>query len=47
MIISKFLEEITDILKNEGAEKIILFGLYAYGNSDEDLLTIESILSDK
>jgi uncharacterized protein len=36
MIINKFLEEITDILKNEGAEKIILFGSYAYGNPDDD-----------
>lgn len=41
------LSEITDILKQYGIEKIILFGSYAYGNpnkdSDIDLLIIKNI----
>jgi uncharacterized protein len=38
------IDEITRILKDKGAEKVILFGSYAYGNPDEhsdlDLLVI-------
>lgn len=41
------LSEITDILKQYGIEKIILFGSYAYGipnkDSDIDLLIIKNI----
>jgi uncharacterized protein len=44
MIISKLIEEITLVLMSEGAEKIILFGSYAYGNPDDqsdlDLLVV-------
>jgi uncharacterized protein len=39
-----YIEDIVRILKDEGAEKVILFGSYAYGNPDEnsdlDLLVI-------
>ena len=38
---------ITGMMKNEGVEKVILFGSYAYGNptndSDIDLLVIKNI----
>ena len=38
---------ITEMLKNEGVEKVILFGSYAYGvptnDSDIDLLVIKNI----
>lgn len=45
--ISQIIDNITDTLKNEGVEKIILFGSYAYGVPDEesdiDLLIIKDI----
>lgn len=45
--IDQLIGNITDTLKNEGVEKIILFGSYAYGtpnkNSDIDLLVIKDI----
>ena len=41
------IDNITGILKNEGVEKVILFGSYAYGNptndSDIDLLVVKNI----
>lgn len=45
--VDSILMNIADILKGEGAEKIILFGSYAYGSpheeSDIDLLVIKNI----
>jgi predicted nucleotidyltransferase len=44
MVNTIYIDEITRILKEEGAEKVILFGSYANGNADEnsdlDLLVI-------
>ena len=41
------IDNITEMLKNEGVEKVILFGSYAYGvptnDSDIDLLVIKNI----
>ena len=34
--IDQIIFSITDTLKNEGVEKIILFGSYAYGRPEED-----------
>ena len=46
MINTIYIDEITRILKDKGAEKVILFGSYANGNPDEysdlDLLVITS-----
>lgn len=45
--IDLIINSITDIFKDEGVEKVILFGSYAYGiptiNSDIDLLVIKNI----
>jgi predicted nucleotidyltransferase len=47
MDVENILSEITEILKQYGIEKIILFGSYAYGTpnkySDIDLLVIKDI----
>ena len=47
----KLIEEIASILKQNGVEKLILFGSYAWGNptdeSDIDLLAIKDIPVDK
>jgi uncharacterized protein len=44
MVNTGYIDEITRILKDEGAEKVFLFGSYAYGSpnehSDLDLLVI-------
>jgi predicted nucleotidyltransferase len=44
MVNTRYIDEITRILKDEGAMKVILFGSYAYGNPDEqsdlDILVI-------
>jgi uncharacterized protein len=45
--INQIISNVTEALKNEGVEKIILFGSYAYGtpteDSDIDLLVIKNI----
>ena len=45
--LERVIDSITEMLKNEGVEKVILFGSYANGNptndSDIDLLLIKNI----
>lgn len=49
--VDSIIQSITDTLKKEGVEKIILFGSYAYGSpnedSDIDLLVIKNIPEDE
>ncbi len=46
MVTNQLIEKISNILKNEGAEKVILFGSYASENQEEysdlDLLVVTS-----
>jgi len=47
MTIQQLLSEVTDFMKEKGAEKVILFGSFAWGNpesdSDIDLLIIKDL----
>lgn len=49
--VDSIIKSITDTLKGEGVEKIILFGSFAYGSphedSDIDLLVIKNIPEDE